>query len=64
VVGLLVDRGRGRRLVDDFQPTADDLLAGACLRVAMLEKTLAESKPQYRDYIAVPGLLPWFPKDR
>jgi steroid 5-alpha reductase family enzyme len=31
--------------------------------VSLLEKTLKESKPQYRDYIQkTNSFLPWFPK--
>jgi steroid 5-alpha reductase family enzyme len=33
--------------------------------VALLEKTLTETKPQYREYIATtPAFFPWFPKKR
>jgi steroid 5-alpha reductase family enzyme len=33
--------------------------------VALLEKTLAVTKPQYRDYIeATSSFIPWFPKKK
>lgn len=42
------------------------LMTGLLLKVsgvALLEKTLTETKPQYREYIAsTPAFFPWFPK--
>jgi steroid 5-alpha reductase family enzyme len=33
--------------------------------VAMLERTLVETKPRYREYVAsTPAFVPWFPKGR
>jgi len=48
-----------------FSPLLMTFLLVRVSGVAMLEKTLADSKPQYRDYIArTPAFFPWFPKDR
>ncbi|MBN1454621.1 MAG: DUF1295 domain-containing protein [Anaerolineales bacterium] len=44
------------------------IMTGLLLKVsgvALLEKTLSETKPQYQDYIATtPAFFPWFPKKR
>jgi steroid 5-alpha reductase family enzyme len=50
-------------LVTVYSPLIMTLLLLKVSGVAMLEKTLVETKPQYREYIAATSaFFPWFPR--